>query len=161
MRNILRFTFCLFFISLAHLSFAQEDTPYFWLAKARTSIQAFDTLQAMADLHQAVQLGLFDPQAITNNRALSFLAKDIRGRELMAGISENRLGLSDPSKLHIETGDIDRFWENFDALQEQNATDIFLENYIQSGSQGLKTFYSVRMNRDLNKYLDRIRSLET
>lgn len=161
MKNILKFTFCLFFTSLVYQGFAQEDTPYFWLTKARTSILASDTLQGIADLHHAIQLGLFDPQAITNNKTLSFLAQDIRGREVMAKIFQNRLRLSDPSKLRIETGDIDRFWENFDSIHEPNAENIFLKNYIQEGSLGLKTFYSVRMNRDLEKYLDRVRSLES
>ncbi|SEG37286.1 hypothetical protein [Algoriphagus boritolerans] len=103
MMKILRFTFFLIFVTLTHLSFAQEDTPHFWLAKARTAILANDTLQGIADLHQAIQLGLFDPQAITNSKALSFLTHDIRGRELMQGISQNRLQLSDPSKLRVET----------------------------------------------------------
>jgi hypothetical protein len=91
---------------------------------------------------------------------LSFLATHERGSHLMEGISENRKHFSDPSNLKVETDDLDRFWAIFDHLEEKDAADLFLNNYIGEGSIGLKTFYTIRMNRDVGKFLERIRTLE-
>jgi len=142
------------------MAIAQEDTPYYWLAKARAAIIETDTLLGIESIEKAVQFGLFDHQALSNSSVFAFLGFDQRGEHLWEGISRNRQMLADPKKLVVETGDIDRFWENFNLIKEKEAEDIFFKNYIKDGSIGLKTFYDIRMNRNLVKYLERIRSLE-
>jgi hypothetical protein len=160
MKRILSFSTTVLLILFSTLAFAQEDTPHYWLTKSKTAITEFDTLLGIKAIEKAIEFGLFDYQAISTSSVLSFLAKDERSSHLMEGISENRKHLSDPRNLKVETGDVDRFWANFDSLRGKDAADLFLNNYIREGSIGLKTFYTIRMNRDVGKYLERIRTLE-
>ncbi len=141
--------------------FAQEGTVHEWLSKSRISISAGDTLQGISELENAINLGLFDKNAVSQNQILRFLVDDPRGVDLMKGIASNRESMSDPQNLVVETSDIKRFWESFPLLQNGNAPEIFLENYIERGSLGLKTFYRVRMGQQTDKFVARIRVLES
>jgi hypothetical protein len=160
MRKHLNFSATLFFFFTISIAKAQEDTPYYWLAKARAAIIETDTLLGIESIEKAVQFGLFDHQALSNSSLFAFLGFDQRGRHLWEGICRNRQILSDPKNLSVETGDIVRFWENFDFINNKEADDIFLNNYIKNGSVGLKTFYNIRMSQNLGKYLERVRSME-
>jgi hypothetical protein len=156
----LNFSATLLLILFTTVAFAQKDTPHYWLTKSREAITQSDTLKGIEAIEKAIHFGLFDPQAISSSSVLSFLATHERGSHLMEGISENRKHFSDPSNLKVETDDLDRFWAIFDHLEEKDAADLFLNNYIGEGSIGLKTFYTIRMNRDVGKFLERIRTLE-
>lgn len=142
-------------------NYAQEVTVHEWLSKSRYSISQGDTLNGIGELENAISLGLFDEHAISQSKALNFLAEDPRGVHLMNGIASNRKLLSDPKNLIIETSDIHRFWQFFDSLHQENAPEIFLENYIENGSLGLRTFFRVRMGQQTGKFIDRIRALES
>jgi hypothetical protein len=160
MRKRLNFSAMILLFFTITMAKAQEDTPYYWLAKARAAIIYNDTLLGIESIEKAIQFGLFDHQALSNSSVFAFLAFDERGGHLWEGICRNRQILSDPKNLSVETGDIVRFWENFDLINEKETEDIFFKNYIKDGSIGLKTFYDIRMNRNLVKYLERIRSLQ-
>jgi hypothetical protein len=140
--------------------YAQEGTVHDWLSKSRSSISQGDTLKGIVALENAIRLGLFDAQAISQSKVLNFLTEDPRGVHLMNGIASNRDFLSDPQNLILETSDIHRFWQNFDSLHQENAAEVFLKNYIQNGSLGLRTFYSVRMGQQTDRFVNRIRTLE-
>ncbi|EOZ98749.1 secreted protein [Indibacter alkaliphilus LW1] len=140
---------------------AQEGTVHEWLSKSRSSISQGDTLNAIVELENAVHLGLFDIHAISQSSVLNFLIKDPRGRQLINGITSNRKHLSDPKNLIVDTSDIHRFWQFFDSLHQENASELFFENYIENGSLGLKTFYRVRMGQQTDKFVSRIRTLES
>ncbi|WP_373493941.1 DUF2268 domain-containing putative Zn-dependent protease, partial [Aquiflexum sp.] len=141
--------------------YAQEGTVHEWLSKSRSSIGQGDTLKGIGELENAILLGLFDEHAISQSKVLNFLTEDPRGVHLMNGIASNRKLLSDPQNLIVETSDIHRFWQFFDSLHQENAPGIFLDNYIQNGSPGLRTFFRVRMGQQTDKFVDRIRALET
>jgi hypothetical protein len=53
---------------------------------------------------------------------------------------------SDPMKARLVTSDIPRFWAVFDKASLQDAADLFQRDYLDAGSEGLKTFLKVRIN---------------
>jgi hypothetical protein len=63
--------------------------------------------------------------------------------------------------LILETSDIHRFWQNFESLHQEDAAEIFLKNYIKNGSLGLRTFFRVRMGQQTERFVNKIRTLES
>ncbi|HSJ67995.1 MAG TPA: DUF2268 domain-containing putative Zn-dependent protease [Anditalea sp.] len=138
-----------------------KENPYFWLEEAKALMIKQDTLSAIQAMEKSIDYGLFDSTSISSNKWLSFLLHDPNVDHIMKGIAFNKSKLENPENIRVETEDIQRFWKAFESIDNYNAPEVFMDQYIEPGSIGLQTFYQVRMNRDVVKQIRRIRSLSS
>ncbi|MDF2158494.1 DUF2268 domain-containing putative Zn-dependent protease [Algoriphagus sp. CAU 1675] len=158
MKKIFHFALAMiFFLQYPLLGQTNFDTPYFWLGNARESLKKSDTSEVIKSLEKAIEAGLFYEEAITNSRSFHFVSERPEWPRLQKGILENQSRLQKPEALILETKDIQRFWDVFPSLDDEQAEDLFYKNYILKGSKGLQTFYQIRMNEDIPLFLQRIR----
>ncbi|HZF63539.1 MAG TPA: DUF2268 domain-containing putative Zn-dependent protease [Chitinophagaceae bacterium] len=139
---------------------ALPRTPYYWLKDARTKVTAKDTSGVFASLKMAVQTGLYDPQAILGPKAFIDILSKEQKENLEKGVLINRKRIEKPSALQIITTDIRNFWELFPHINDSSAKEKIWDKYILNGSVGLQTFYQIRMNNDLEKFIRKIKSIQ-
>lgn len=143
------------------------QTPSILLTGATLKIAVGDTAATIALISQAAQKDMYDTGYITGRSALKFITTMPQWTEIKNTIEQNRNRFSDPANMQIITSDIDRFWKLYDKINNKNADEIFMKHYIMAGSQGLRTFFEVRMNlratnlittvKEYNKYYESIR----
>ncbi|GAB2831956.1 DUF2268 domain-containing putative Zn-dependent protease [Ferruginibacter profundus] len=143
------------------------QTPSILLTGATIKIASGDTAAAIALIKQAAQKNMYDTGYITGRSAIKFITGTKHWNQIKQTIQDNRDRFSNPANMQIVTSDIDRFWQLYDKINDKQADDIFMQQYIMAGSQGLRTFFEVRMNlratnlistvRRYNKYYESIR----
>ena len=177
------FILALLFISTALTSKAQQDFNYndFFhyrnhqylqtsnalLNGATAKMATRDTAAAIKLIQLAATKGMYDTGYITYRGSLNFVTKTPAWEGIKQTIRSNAEKYSDPEKMEIITSDIDKFWSLYDKLDDPNADEILMNEYIMKGSQGLKTFFEVRLSwrasqlitavRDYGKYYESIR----
>ncbi|MBN8675176.1 MAG: hypothetical protein J0L56_13655 [Chitinophagales bacterium] len=143
------------------------QTPNILLSGAQLKIASGDTAAAIELVKHAAGKNMYDTGFITGRSSLRFITKTKHWKEITAIIEKTRIRYSDPSNMEIITSDIDHFWELYDRINSKDADELFMQEYILKGSQGLRTFFEVRMNlratnlvstvRSKNKYYESIR----
>ncbi len=137
------------------------NTPYSWVKDARDKANAKDSAAAYVSMMNAVKAGLFDPQVLAGNSRLTELLSAKQKEEITSAILANRKKIEKPSAIKIVTEDIDRFWKVYPQIKDSSAETIFLNDYILKGSTGLRTFYQVRMNSSLARFIQGIRAKQS
>jgi len=143
------------------------QTPSILLTGATLKIASGDTAAAITLIKQAAQKDMYDTGYITGRSAIKFITRTKHWIEIKKTIQDNRDRFSNPATMQIVTSDIDKFWQLYDKINDKQADDIFMQRYIVAGSQGLRTFFEVRMNlratnlistvRGYNKYYESIK----
>lgn len=144
-------------------------TPSILLTCASIKAASGDTLAAMLLLEEAATLGLYSTDYITYRAPLKFAPTQPGWRKIVASIEQNRQKFSDPHQMQVITSDITNFWKLYDKIWDTNADKWFIEEYIMTGSIGLRTFFEVRMGlratnlistvKQKNRYYESIRSV--
>ena len=120
--------------------------------------QSGDTASSIQHIKEAVRQGLFDVEMITGNSSLNGFAELKEWQSIKKSIEQNIKNISKPQQLKIVTEDVDRFLQLYPKLLQKNADEVLWKEYIAGGSNGLKTFFSVRMNSRSDLVLNKIRS---
>jgi hypothetical protein len=139
----------------------QLNTPFYWLKDARNKAAIKDTGGAFLSLENAVRAGLFDVQAVSNSKIFNSIFPIQQMAKIEAGIKTNRSKIEMPSSINIVTDDIDNFWKLYPAINDSDAVNTFLNDYIGKGSAGLKTFYQIRMNSNLQNFIEKVRARQS
>lgn len=145
------------------------QTPSVLLNGAVLKAATGDTTAAIALVKQAAAKNMYDTGYISGRSGISFITKTEHWAAIKNVIATNRHFYSDPANMQIVTSDIDRFWQLYDRIKDEKADELFLKNYIIDGSQGLRTFFEVRMGlrasnllttvREKNKYYESIKQV--
>lgn len=136
-------------------------TPSVYLNAAGARAMVGDTATALRYIQQAIGLHLYDTNAISADSKLRFLVQSKYWPALRKSILINREALGDPNGMQVVTSDIDNFWKVFDQVGKPGADKLILEEYILKGSQGLRTFFEVRMRTQVGRIIETIRSHRT
>ncbi|HEX7846169.1 MAG TPA: DUF2268 domain-containing putative Zn-dependent protease [Chitinophagaceae bacterium] len=145
------------------------QTSSILLSGATLKIAEGDTAAGIALIKQAAAKNMYDTGFITGRASLRFITKTKHWKGILHTIDDTRKKYGDPANMEIVTSDIDNFWKLYDRINEKDADELFMKEYIMKGSQGLRTFFEVRMNlratnlitsvRQRNKYYESIRDI--
>ena len=144
--------------------FAQEkklpNTAVYWLKIARSQALEKDTTGMFSSLLNAAKAGLFEPQAVTGRKAFVDMLSGEQLNKIEKSIVANRKKIEKPHHIKVVTSDITRFWKLFPHIEDSTAPQIFFENYILKGSVGLQTFFQMRMNSNIQPFINKVRSIQ-
>ncbi len=133
-------------------------TPSVYLNAAGSRILAGDTTTAFRYIKEAISLHLYDTNAIIADSKLKFITQTDHWPPLRKSILANRAALGNPSQMKVVTSDIANFWKVFDQVDKPGADKLIMNEYIMKGSQGLRTFFEVRMKTQVSRIMETIRS---
>lgn len=105
-----------------------------------------DTSLTIKHIKQAITQGLFDSTMIVTNSNLKGFTNTIAWPALQKDIERNISNISKPEQLKIITSDVYNFIRLYPKFFQKNADAVLWKDYIASGSNGLKTFFNVRMS---------------
>ena len=146
---------------LLYRNHAYFDIPYSNSLMANSLLLEKDTIAAYHYVERALNAGAF--YNMFNSKTFAAV-KDMFMQKHNLTIDEwvnnAQLKLSDPKTLHVETGDIDLFWQVFDKLHHKNAGEIFMNDYLLKGSKGLQTFFLVRWSGNIHNYINTLKQHE-
>lgn len=133
-------------------------TPSVFLNAAGSRAMAGDTATAIRFIRQAIALHLYDTNAISADSKLTFITQTVHWAPLSKSILANRAALGDPNQMKVVTSDIANFWKVFDQVERPGTDKRIMDEYIMKGSQGLRTFFEVRMKTQVSRIIETIRS---
>lgn len=143
------------------------ETPSVLLNAAVLKSAIGDTVACINLVRKAAARDMYDTSYISGRSGIKFITRTKHWAAIRDTIARNRKRFSDPGNMQIITGDIDRFWQLYGQVNTPAADEIFLKKYILAGSQGLRTFFEVRMGlrasnlvtslRTKNRYYESIR----
>ncbi|ULQ54701.1 DUF2268 domain-containing putative Zn-dependent protease [Flavihumibacter fluvii] len=131
-------------------------TPSVLLSAAGYKAAAGDTAEAIKLIKQAAVKNMYDTGYITYNPRIKFVTKTPHWLMIKAIIDSNQQAFSDPEKMQVLTSDIDNFWKLYDQIGKPGADKLLMNNYIMKGSQGLRTFYEVRMGLRVTNIIETV-----
>lgn len=141
------------------------NTPYYWLKQAGNKAAAKDMNGVFMAMKNAADAGLYDVDPLIKNKLIQDILSTQQKALLEKRILANRSKIEKPAGIKVITTDITRFWKLYPYLTDSAITDaaaetIFLLDYILKGSAGLQTFYQIRMNNNLHRFIKKIRSTQ-
>jgi Predicted Zn-dependent protease (DUF2268) len=139
----------------------QLNTPFYWLKDASSKAASKDSSGTFLSLKKAVNAGLYDVQVISNNKKYNTILSTSQKKEIEDGIQANRIKIESPSSIKVVTNDIDNFWKLYPSINDSDAVNTFLKDYIGKGSTGLQTFFQIRMNSNLQYFINSIRQKQS
>lgn len=122
------------------------NTPLSNIRIAGVEWQNGDTASAIIHLSEAVRQGLYDVTMITANANLKGFTATPAWNTIKKGIEENIENIGKPEQLKIVTSDVYNFIRLYPQLLQANGDAVLWKDYIAGGSNGLKTFFNVRMS---------------
>jgi hypothetical protein len=131
-------------------------TPSVLLSAAGYKAAAGDTAEAIKLIKQAAAKNMYDTGYITYNGRIKFVTATTHWPEIKAVIEKNQQAMSDPGNMQVNTSDIDNFWTLFDKIGKPGADKLLMNDYIMKGSQGLRTFFEVRMGLRVTNIIETI-----
>lgn len=134
------------------------QTPSILLSGATLKLAVGDTLGAIALVREAASGSLYDTGFITGLSSLRFITGTGHWADILAMVNRTRARFSDPGKMEIITSDVDKFWELYDRINDKNADELFMQEYIMKGSPGLRTFFEKRMGLRTTSLLTTVRT---
>jgi len=137
------------------------NTPSVLLSAAGHKASASDTAEAIRLIKQAASKNLYDTGYISFNDRIKFVTRTPHWNSIKKTIEKNRRALNDPEKMLILTSDIDNFWKIYDEIGKPGADKLLMNNYIIKGSQGLRTFFELRMNLRVTNIIETVKKKRT
>lgn len=131
-------------------------TPSVLLSAAGYKAAAGDTAEAIKLIKQAAAKNMYDTGYITYNGRIKFVTATTHWPEIKAVIEKNQQAMSDPGNMQVNTSDIDNFWKLFDKIGKPGADKLLMNDYIMKGTQGLRTFFEVRMGLRVTNIIETI-----
>ena len=105
-----------------------------------------DTSSSVRHINEAIKQGLFDSTMITNNSNLKGVTKTSAWKAIKKDIEKNISNISKAEQLKIVSDDVYNFVRLYPSLLQNNGDAVLWKDYIAGGSNGLKTFFNVRMS---------------
>lgn len=131
-------------------------TPSVLLSAAGYKAAAGDTADAINLIIQAAQKNMYDTGYISYNGRLKFVTKTAHWPAIKTIIAKNQANFGDPANMQVLTSDIDNFWKIFDRIGKPGSDKLLMNEYIMKGSQGLRTFFEVRMGLRVTNIIETI-----
>jgi hypothetical protein len=131
-------------------------TPSVLLNAAGYKAAAGDTAEAIRLVKQAATKDMYDTGYISYNSRIKFITKTSHWEAIKATIASNQHTFSDPEKMQVLTSDLDNFWKLYDQIGKPGADKLLMNNYIMKGSQGLRTFFEVRMGLRVTNIIETV-----
>lgn len=171
MRKILS---CTAGILIAYFGFAQQPSSYTYndffyyrhylylrtpsvlLSAAGYKAAAGDTTEAIHLIKQAAAKSMYDTGYISYNSRIKFVTGTSHWRDIKATIEKNQRAFSNPENMQVLTSDIDNFWKVFDKIGKPGSDKLLMNDYIMKGSQGLRTFFEVRMGLRVTNIIETV-----
>jgi hypothetical protein len=162
----MKYSYLLILISISFGDLYSQDsiklnTPFHWLKDARSKATSNDSIGTFLSLKKAVTAGLYDVQAISNNKTYYAILSASQIDEIEDGIQTNRTKIADPASINVSTNDIDNFWKLYPYINDSNAANVFLREYIEKGSPGLQTFFQIRMNNTVQYFIKNVKEKQS
>ncbi|MDP4265308.1 MAG: DUF2268 domain-containing putative Zn-dependent protease [Bacteroidota bacterium] len=132
------------------------NTPSVLLSAAGYKAAAGDTTAAINLVKQAAGKNMYDTGYISDNSRIKFITQTPYWKNIKAIIEKNRQAYSNPGNMQILTGDIDKFWKIFDKIGKPGADKLLMNEYIMKGSQGLRTFFEMRMGLRVTNIIEAV-----
>lgn len=133
-------------------------TPSVFLHAAGSRAFTGDTATSIRFIQEAIALHLYDTNAISADSKLKFITKTGYWAPLRKSILANRAALGNPNQMKVVTSDIANFWKAFDQAGNPGADKLIMDEYIMKGSQGLRTFFEVRMRTQVSRIIETIKT---
>lgn len=124
---------------------AYLNTPLSNIRIAGVEWQSGDTSSTIKYINGAIKQGLFDSTLITSSAGLKGFTKIPAWTKAQKNIEKNINNISKPEQLKIINTDVYNFIHLYPKLFQKNADAVLWRDYIAKGSNGLKTFFNVRM----------------
>lgn len=124
---------------------AYLNTPLSNTRIAGVEWQSGDTASTIKYINEAIKQGLFDSTLITGSAGLKGFPEIPAWTMVQKNIEKNINNISKPEQLKIINTDVYNFIHLYPELFRKNADAVLWRNYIAKGSNGLKTFFNVRM----------------
>lgn len=121
------------------------NTPLSNIRIAGVEWQSGDTASTIKYINEAIKQGLFDSTLITGSAGLKGFPEIPAWTMVKKNIEKNINNISKPEQLKIINTDVYNFIHLYPELFQKNADAVLWRNYIAKGSNGLKTFFNVRM----------------
>ena len=167
-----KISFSIAFIMIAFTSFSQQSyayddffyyrhhlylrTPSILLSAAGYKAAAGDTAEAISLIKQAAAKSMYDTGYISYNGRIKFVTQTSHWENIKATIAKNQQDFSNPDNMQVLTSDIDNFWKLFDKINKPRADKLLMNEYIMKGSQGLRTFFEVRMGLRVTNIIETV-----
>jgi hypothetical protein len=130
-------------------------TPSVLLSAAGYKAAAGDTAEAISLIKQAAA-NMYDTGYISYNSRIKFVTQTSHWKNIKATIAKNQQDFSNPDNMQVLTSDIDNFWKVFDKINKPGADKLLMNEYIMKGSQGLRTFFEVRMGLRITNIIETV-----
>lgn len=133
-------------------------TPFVLINTAVEKLKAGDTLGAINLLNEAATKGVYDTALLISSPQMRFITQTPQWKTISLQIANNRGIYGDPHNMQIITSDINNFWAIFDKRDQPDIEQLIMKDYILKGTQGLRTFFDVRLNSSVTKLIQFMRS---
>lgn len=134
------------------------NTPSVLLNAAASKAIAGDTASAIQLIREAAARNMYDTGYITNAERTKFITKTKDWIDVKKIIDANCRRFGNPENMEISTSDIDHFWQIFDRITKPGGDKLVMNEYIMKGSQGLRTFFEVRMGARATSIIETVRT---
>lgn len=134
------------------------QTPFVLINTAVEKLKTGDTLGAINLLKSAATKGVYDTALLIQSPQMRFVTQTPQWKEISLKIANNRAVYGDPRNMQIITSDLNNFWAIFDKRDQPGIEQLIMKEYILKGTQGLRTFFDVRMGSSATQLIQFMRS---